>query len=645
MDNRTAKKGRGFIDYIRSGFLVRCLIRFTDFIYRGMKKSAVGTWLTGACEEDGSAAAKQTLLSRLRSKLDLKNRIIIPTKQKLNGGISQSVILSFIRNFLSGLLQLHMKFYGVFLFSFGLFTAGTALAVRYGFNSEYDWVLNACVGAALIVFSLPAIFSSKQLSEALKESGIIRLLVGRFAGFPIDKLEVKPTKVKTNTAFVIGALLGLCTYFVNPIYIVCGFAALICAYLVLCQPESGVVGIFLLLPFVPTMVLAALIIFVALCYLCKLMQGKRVLKLYSTDWAAVSFLFIVLLGGIISVSPAKSLKASLMYVCLACGYFLAVNLLRTLAWVYRAITAALTSTLIVSAIGIYEYYFGNLQMKWLDTELFTDIEGRVVSTFDNPNVLGEYLIMVLPFALALFFACKKPRAKLLSCALFAVIGGCVIFTWSRGAWLGILGGIAIFMLVYSKRVMSFFLVCLLGVPFLPSVLPAGISSRLFSIGNLADTSTSYRVNIWKGTFNMLSDYWFTGIGVSPDAFKVVYPDYSLPGIDAAPHSHNLYLQILTETGIVGLLVFVLFVCLLLRSAFTFWSHRSYDRTPMKFMSMAGTCGLIAVLVQGMTDHIWYNYRVFAMFWLCAGLLCAIHRSGYSEYPPARETEPSVELEY
>ena len=35
--------------------------------------------------------------------------------------------------------------------------------------------------------------------------------------------------------------------------------------------------------------------------------------------------------------------------------------------------------------------------------------------------------------------------------------------------------------------------------------------------------------------------------------------------------------------------------------------------------------MLAVLAQGMTDYIWYNYRVFLMFWLMLGLSAAVRR--------------------
>ena len=46
------------------------------------------------------------------------------------------------------------------------------------------------------------------------------------------------------------------------------------------------------------------------------------------------------------------------------------------------------------------------------------------------------------------------------------------------------------------------------------------------------------------------------------------------------------------------------------------------------ISAAGPlCGLFAVLVQGMTDYVWYNFDVYLMFWLIAGLAVCYIRNG------------------
>lgn len=74
-------------------------------------------------------------------------------------------------------------------------------------------------------------------------------------------------------------------------------------------------------------------------------------------------------------------------------------------------TALVLGCLLVAGYGVYENYFGALLTIWQDTEMFGDIAGRVTSTFGNPNVLGEYLIMAIPFALAMLLTGEKRSGR------------------------------------------------------------------------------------------------------------------------------------------------------------------------------------------------------------------------------------------
>ena len=51
-----------------------------------------------------------------------------------------------------------------------------------------------------------------------------------------------------------------------------------------------------------------------------------------------------------------------------------------------------------------------------------------------------------------------------------------------------------------------------------------------------------------------------------------------------------------------------------------------NRAQIRIFSSSLVCGLFAVLIQGMTDYAWYNYRVYLMFWLIVGLTAASVRS-------------------
>jgi putative inorganic carbon (HCO3(-)) transporter len=165
---------------------------------------------------------------------------------------------------------------------------------------------------------------------------------------------------------------------------------------------------------------------------------------------------------------------------------------------------------------------------------------------------------------------------------------------------------------------------IIAVVLSPLYLPESVLTRFTSIGNMADSSTSFRVYIWMGTLAMLKDYWFCGVGPGTEAFNLVYPNYAYSAIEA-PHSHNLYLQILCDTGVVGLGLFLGLMVCFYRMMFTA-IRREGDRTSRIFQ-IAGVSAVSGFLLQSMTDYTFYNYRVMFLFWAVLGLCTAFCRAG------------------
>ena len=169
---------------------------------------------------------------------------------------------------------------------------------------------------------------------------------------------------------------------------------------------------------------------------------------------------------------------------------------------------------------------------------------------------------------------------------------------------------------YDTRFVWLGVIALLAAPF---VVSQSVITRFTSIGDTKDTSTSYRVYIWMGTFNMLKDYWLCGIGLGTDAFNMIYPHYSYASI-VAPHSHNLYLQLLVENGILGLVTFLVMMVAYFRTVIS--KITKQKRFLQKAVITALTAGVFGYLVQGLFDNVWYNYRVFYMFFAVIGLTMA-----------------------
>lgn len=373
------------------------------------------------------------------------------------------------------------------------------------------------------------------------------------------------------------------------------------------KPMIWITFVVMLTPFIPTMAVLLLVLLSLGSLFLKVVLDENFKFQYSkmNIWV-ILFVIVYAFSAMTSLSLTESRNIFLLTATFILFYFVVINSVTTKKQINLLLYVFIIGATIASLYGLYQYVFGDVYAQaWLDSNMFEDIKMRVYSTFENPNVFGEYLLLVVPVITALLFTEKGWKKKIVLLAMLGINGVALILTFSRGCWLGILFGIAILAVVIDRRFILLGIALLLMAPF---ILPESIINRFMSIGNMGDSSTSYRVFIWMGTIAMLKDYWISGVGLGITSFNKVYPVYSYNNI-AAPHSHNLYLQLVVEHGIIGLIVFVGII-------YNFFKETIISAYKKRNLVLVGIIsGVLAFLVQSMTDHTWYNYRVVLIFWM------------------------------
>lgn len=557
--------------------------------------------------------------------------------------IENSFFLTYVKKLFEFLLCCRMKFYGTFVISF-FFYSGIASLFKCILTGKKTELIAAGLSFLFIISSIPLIASKKNLALSLVDSKIGSFIISLYGKSP-NSYQCSHMVGKTSTAFILGIIFGVSSYFIPAYYIIAIICAVVGIYLIMSMPEVGIIIIFFLMPFVPTMGLAALVMLTAFSLMCKFLCYRRTLKFELLDFFALMCVLMLAAGGIFSVSK-QSIPPAIIFICFLGAYFLTVFLIKTHELLKKCIISLVSSAALTSIYGILMYLLADKSSasKWVDSEMFDYIGDRAVSTLENPNMLGEYLIMIIPTAFVCFLCYSKDfRSKIASLACVMIMCCCLVLTWSRGAWLAFLVGLFVFLLIWSKKSIYLIFAGIASIPFLPIILPDSIMNRLLSIGNISDSSSFYRLNIWFGTVKMLPERILSGIGIGEGAWKCVYPNYSLSGIEEAPHSHNLFLQLWVELGLAGLVIFILFFIMFIVSNFTFYKNISdsqldpsrYNskisekqiKSELTLSAAAPMVGFISVLFMGMTDYAWYNYRVYLMFWLIIGLSSATVRIG------------------
>ncbi len=638
MKRNKNKEKKGLFD---GSVIFTALARFADWISGKFAASLFGSFLSSydRTERLCSESAVVKGIKRLFG-FDGKGA---KAKRKIASVIENSFITRVGKRVIAVIANTYMSVIGMFFLSFGIYTLFAGLIKAVALRQEDTSFLYFIIPFVCIPLSVPMFLSGKRkLVSLVSESKLLSPILFSVLGLRRELFAEKNSAGgRRNIAFIIGTVLGVSTYFLPPVIVLAAPFAVIAAYTVILSPEAGMVITLFSIPLMiltghPSLFLAFLLIFLTFCYVMKAVRGKRYVRFEAVDLFMMLFILLFASG---ALGGFGGMDVSLpLYICLSAGYFLCANMFSSRIWLKRGVIALMAGNMLSALFAIYQYISGNVDTVWLDTQNFTNIAGRAVSFFENPNMLGEYAMMLLPLAVALVLSAKKSRERSAWMCVAAATGLCLIFTWARGAWLGALAAFFIFAVLYSKKTIPFMLLCLVFVPFLPVVLPESIVSRMASIGDMTDSSTSYRFFIYKSAFDMIADFFLTGIGAGSKNFSSVYVSYAYSGIESAPHAHNLFFQLIIELGVLGLIVFVAAMAVYIQSTVT--AINKEKDTYLRGLQLACACGVFASLVQGMTDYVWYNYRVYFVFFALIGIGVAARRCG--EYARERECIPRAD---
>ena len=182
---------------------------------------------------------------------------------------------------------------------------------------------------------------------------------------------------------------------------------------------------------------------------------------------------------------------------------------------------------------------------------------RATAFFPDPHMFAFYMGLALPIALGFALLSDTLSQKLFFFSAFFLIVIADLLSFSRGAYIGLGFGavLAGAMLLWRAKGMRAFLF-VAGVSFtILSLLSVDnpVKQRLFSSFSLADGSNQGRVAIWSEAVEDISERPLFGYGIGnyPLAVKPT-AEYREP-----IYAHNLFLDIASETGLVGAISFFL----------------------------------------------------------------------------------------
>lgn len=236
---------------------------------------------------------------------------------------------------------------------------------------------------------------------------------------------------------------------------------------------------------------------------------------------------------------------------------------------------------------------------------------------DN-NVFG----LVLCFVIAILLGLRStlPRNRWIQGLFFASVAFIiltVVFTRSRGA-LASLGLIMLLGALFSGRPLrnTLFLIVLGSVAYL--VIPSESFDRLGTITTLSeDASAVGRFENWELAWREALEFPLLGVG--PEN-HLPYNHSISPGVQVRV-AHSVYFQVLGELGFPGLLLYLAFVWIGLRSLFRTWrfmvpvAKTHPDLAWVRDMGYWLTCGYVGYIFgSGLLNMFFIEFPWYAVFY-------------------------------
>ena len=254
----------------------------------------------------------------------------------------------------------------------------------------------------------------------------------------------------------------------------------------------------------------------------------------------------------------------------------------------------------------------------------------------NPNLLAGYLLCglsALVYLVLVNLKQSKKRIALIFLGFLLLNLVAIIDTGCRGAYLGFLFFFPVLFLalIYyaktqmgglsnvKKRYKNLTIAGIIGILGFVITNPALIK-RVESIFALrADSSISFRFNVYEAVVRMFLDNPFLGIGVGNQNFREIYGLYMKTGYDALG-SYCVPLEIAVESGIFALIAFVVFLFLVIKHCLKVCLSNKQINT--KVLALCIVLMIAATMGHGLFDTIWFRPQLQFLFWVFIAMLNA-----------------------
>ena len=351
------------------------------------------------------------------------------------------------------------------------------------------------------------------------------------------------------------------------------------------------------------------------------------LRLKKTPLNALLFVFLVI--NIISFVNADFKLLFMRAIITKCLkfiilYFIVVETVDSKTKFKNLLIMASLSAVIVMIDGFLQHYFLHKDLirlypsfkyrpPWQDSAYI----GFPTGPFPFPNDLSAWMLMVLMPVLSLFIrGVKQLRPRfILGTFLFPFLFLFYLAN-ARSAWLGFLASFFLILFILGKKLFIVFVILLLVAAVILLLLPSEKTINIFDLSSLQD-----RFYMWRIGWKVFTEHPIIGNGLNMGFSKFQEYREDVYKNKKGSYFHNGFLQVAVETGIIGLVIFLLLIGRVFTSAFRYIRNNEDTFYGIFCLGLAG--GLLAFLIHSFFDTNLQSLPLVILFWFSVGLLMSV----------------------
>lgn len=275
---------------------------------------------------------------------------------------------------------------------------------------------------------------------------------------------------------------------------------------------------------------------------------------------------------------------------------------------------------VIALHGIYQFIVAApIPANWV-SQTEESVRTRVYSITGSPNVMGSLLVLFAPMVAGIAYYSKKMWVKVLAICATGIMCLSCIFTFSKGAWGGLVVAVLVFAAFLDRR-----LIALMGVAGAGALLAIpSIATRityLFTADYVEASQRAGRMVRWETGLNLLheSNPWL-GFGLGRFGGAVAMQNQIIEESETFSYFYmdNYYLKTLVEMGYIGLIFFIILLI-----GLVLWCLRAIGRTKLtetdrtRVLAVSMFSGLMGVLTHCFFENIFEVPYMMAYFWSMA----------------------------